>query len=156
MMPRIRNRPQQKAFRQELRSNGTASEAVMWSQLKGRKLMGRKFRRQDGFGPFVVDFHCPDEHLVIELDGSIHDQAGSADHDEARDAYLARLGLRVLRFDNKSIMDDLEGVLEVVIKHFTTKGQERTDMRKARHAQRPPTKRTRTTSVPAKPTAHHP
>jgi len=131
-MKRIRNLTEHKHFRKELRNEGTASEAVLWNELKGKKLCGRKFRRQDGFGPFVVDFYCPDEKLVIEIDGGIHDEPGSDEHDRLRDEWLERRGLRVLRFDNKAILDDLEGVLDEIERHFTPAGQASVEARKSR------------------------
>ena len=134
LMPRTRNRIEQKEFRQELRSHGTTTEAMLWSELKGRKLKGRKFRRQAGFGRYVADLYCPDEQLVVEVDGSAHQMPGAEYHDEIRDAFLKSLGVRVLRFDNKDVLDDLDAVLDEIARHFTEPGQQRTDRRTARRS----------------------
>ncbi|WP_240625652.1 endonuclease domain-containing protein [Spirosoma pollinicola] len=56
-------------IRQELRNGATDSEKILWEQLKGSKLAGRKFRRQHSIGLFVLDFYCPSERLAIEVDG---------------------------------------------------------------------------------------
>ena len=125
---------EQKEFRRELRSHGTASEAALWSGLKGRKLKGRKFRRQAGFGPYVADFYCPDELLIVEVDGPAHQMPGAEYYDEIRTAFLVKLGLRVIRFDNKDVLDDLESVLDEIARHFTVQGQLKTDRRTARRS----------------------
>jgi very-short-patch-repair endonuclease len=58
--------------RSELRNNATKPEVILWSKLKGRQCNNKKFRRQHGFGPYVVDFYCKKLGLVIELDGDTH------------------------------------------------------------------------------------
>jgi very-short-patch-repair endonuclease len=100
-----------KSRRQELRSALTPAEIRLWQALKGRQLMGRKFRRQHSMGPYVLDFFCPAEALAVELDGSAHDSAAANERDERRDAFLASLKIRVVRFENRHVMENLEGVL---------------------------------------------
>jgi very-short-patch-repair endonuclease len=154
-MTRIRNIEEQKPARQDLRNNGTASEAVLWSLLKERRLDGRKFRRQDGFGKYIVDFHCPDERLVIEIDGSVHDDPSQLEHDRIRDSWLRQQGLRILRFDNKQILDDTESVVDAIMIHFTPEGARRTMERAASRLQKPRlSKEDRQRSRKAR--AHHP
>jgi very-short-patch-repair endonuclease len=70
-----------------------------------------KFRRQHSIGPFVADFYCPAAKLVIELDGLVHNSETAQQQDEERTAYLVNLGLRVARFENRDVMENLEGVL---------------------------------------------
>jgi very-short-patch-repair endonuclease len=79
--------------------------------LKHSQLNPLKFRRQHSIGPFVADFYCPAAKLVIELDGSVHDSETAQQQDEERTAYLVNLGLRVVRFENREVMENLEGVL---------------------------------------------
>jgi len=114
----IHNDPDLKSVRQGLRRQLTASEAVLWKAISGKKLDGRKFRRQHSVGPFIVDFYCPLENLIIEVDGSSHDNPTSSANDALRDAFMKKHGLRVLRVENKSILDDLPGVLDIVRSWF--------------------------------------
>jgi len=100
-----------KSRRQELRSALTPAEIRLWQALKGKQLAGRKFRRQHSMGRYVVDFFCPAEKLAVELDGASHDSAAANRRDEGRDAFLSSLGIEVLRFENRHVMENLEGVL---------------------------------------------
>jgi very-short-patch-repair endonuclease len=66
------NRKSLKPFRSFLRTNSTSAEAILWNQLKAKKLDEKKFRRQQSIGNYIVDFYCPSEKLIIELDGDPH------------------------------------------------------------------------------------
>ena len=92
----------------QLRHGGTIPERILWGLLRGGRLAGLKFRRQHPIGPFVVDFHCHQSRLVVELDGMSHDSR--ADEDRKRTEYLERLGLRVFRVTNDELLDDSEAV----------------------------------------------
>jgi very-short-patch-repair endonuclease len=92
----------------ELRSGQTDAEAQLWRHLRGRRFHRAKFRRQYPIGPFIVDFCCPSEALVVELDGGQHDAARRAD--ASRTAYLNDLGYRVLRFWNSDVLSNEDGV----------------------------------------------
>lgn len=83
----------------------------MWTLLRDRRFVGRKFRRQVPIGPYIVDFLCPTSRLIIELDGSQH--AGSV-RDAQRDAYLAAQGFRTLRIWNNDILARPGQVMDVV------------------------------------------
>ncbi len=74
-----------------------------------RKLGGYKFRRQFPIGPYIVDFACYDEKVVIEVDGGQH---ANNVRDMAREQDLASLGFRVLRFWNTEVLTNIEGVLD--------------------------------------------
>ena len=87
----------------QLRQNMTQAEEILWTQLKNRKFMGLKFRRQHLISHFIVDFYCPQEKLVIEIDGSVHEQEDQKEYDGKRTEELRRLGLRELRFKNEEI-----------------------------------------------------
>ena len=95
-----------------LRERSTDVERLLWSRLRNRQLSGRKFRRQQPIGSFVVDFVCLEYRLVIELDGGQHAEQQS--QDEARSAFLHKEGYRVLRFWNNQVLGELESVLEVI------------------------------------------
>ena len=104
--------------RRELRNNMTSAEAALWKELKGGKLGNKKFRRQHSIGNYIVDFCCPEEKLIIELDGQVHlDAQNSIKHTE-RDAELKSLGFTVLRFENRVVFSDIVGVLGMIESHF--------------------------------------
>ncbi|QJB68271.1 endonuclease domain-containing protein [Parasphingorhabdus halotolerans] len=95
-----------------LRREMTSQERMLWNRLRNRQLGGFKFRNQQPIGPFVGDFVCQDEKLIIEADGSQH--AGSA-YDQKRDARLKSRGYSILRFWNNEIDKNLQGVLEAIL-----------------------------------------
>ena len=103
-------------FTRELRAKETEPEVLLWKLLRNRRLLGLKFRRQHQFGDYVVDFYCHEAHLVIECDGSVHEDNEQWHHDQNRDAYMIAQGLRVLRFSNPAILNDPEGVLNEIVK----------------------------------------
>ena len=79
----------------DLRRRMSAPERLLWYMLKGDAL-GLHFRRQHPVGPFILDFYCASAKLGVEVDGPMHEE--TADYDARRDAWLAREGIRVLRF----------------------------------------------------------
>ncbi len=111
---KIHNRKSLKSYRQDLRNNLTPAEAVLWTALKNKNLLGRKFRRQHSIGNYIVDFYCPSEKLVIELDGADHFTPEGEDYDIKRDKYLKSLGLNVLRIENEDVFENLSGVLQEI------------------------------------------
>ena len=119
---RLHNRPDQAAVRRQLRNQGTRAEAALWRALKGSQLEGRKFRRQHGIGPYVVDFYCAAEQLVIELDGAGHYGVSGGLYDGERTAYLERQGMRVIRFENREVWGAFEKVLEAIRGSFRRGG----------------------------------
>ncbi|OQW48056.1 MAG: DNA methylase [Proteobacteria bacterium SG_bin6] len=94
-----------------LRRDATDVEQRFWLAVRDRRLGGFKFRRQVTIGPFVADFACIERRLIVELDGGQHDQEADA----ARTAYLEGLGWRVRRFWNNEVVENFEGVLQVVL-----------------------------------------
>lgn len=111
---RIFNRQETKTLRAKLRRDATVPEKRFWQAVRGKQL-GFKFRRQHGIGRYIVDFYCPERKLVIELDGASHFSEEARQYDAKRDAYIQELGIRVLRFNNIDIMQNLEGVLQAVL-----------------------------------------
>ncbi len=99
-------------LKRRLRSNMTGPETQLWSRLRARQLQGIKFRRQHGIGPYIVDFYCPEQSLVIEVDGDSHADADQIPKDQLRDRYFQSLGLHVIRYINDDILKNLDGVLE--------------------------------------------
>ncbi|RMH56057.1 MAG: endonuclease domain-containing protein [Bacteroidetes bacterium] len=104
--------------RKALRKQSTPAEIVLWQGLRKRQLEGRRFRRQYSIGPYVVDFYCPEESLAIELDGSVHDDPARRDYDAQRSRYLERHGIRILRFENRRVMEQREMVLQAIAQCF--------------------------------------
>jgi very-short-patch-repair endonuclease len=96
----------------EFRKKPTKSEAVLWQALRGKQLDGLKFRRQQPIGPFVVDFYNSVYHLVIEIDGSIHDVQKEADI--TRQHLLGRTGLTILRLKSETVEMNLSLVLDTI------------------------------------------
>ncbi len=82
----------------------------MWEILRDRRLAGIKFRRQSPISIFIVDFHCRELNLVVEVDGEVHMDHRQVAHDENRDFYLRSLGCTILRFSNRQISDDIDAV----------------------------------------------
>lgn len=109
------NRTDKKDFRRELRSNGTAAEAVLWKSLKSCQVEGSKWRRQFGIGDYVLDFYCPELRLAIELDGEPHFTPEGVEHDQKKSEFLEmEKDIRVIRFENCLIFDYLDNVLETI------------------------------------------
>jgi very-short-patch-repair endonuclease len=102
------NRKSLKSFRSSLRNSSTSAEVALWVLLKSKKLEGTKFRRQYSIGSYIVDFCCPSEKLIIELDGDPHGEYHRIQKDEIRDKYLESLGFTVLRFENRFVFQDPE------------------------------------------------
>lgn len=96
-----------------LRSNMTLAERKLWNALRSRQLEGNRFRRQHPIGPYIADFACIDQSVVIELDGGQHqDQVA---YDERRTAFLRMHGWKVLRFWNNDVLHNLDGVLTKIV-----------------------------------------
>jgi very-short-patch-repair endonuclease len=111
---RLYNAASRKPIRRSLRAQLTTAEAALWRHLQRSQLEGRKFRRQHGVGPYVLDFYCPREHLAVELDGAAHDHETAQVFDQARERFLKKAGITVLRFENRDVLENLEGVLSEI------------------------------------------
>ena len=88
----------------------------MWDALRDRRLMGRKFRRQQPVGPFVLDFYCKSERLAVEIDGPVH--AIQIEADAERQRLLETLGLRFARVSDEQVLTDIDGVLAAIAASF--------------------------------------
>ena len=125
MKRRIHNRKPLEPYRKKLRHHGTTAEAYLWTHLQQKKLQGRKFRRQHSILNFIVDFYCAKEKLVIELDGQYHMNPTAEEKDAIRTKKLEDLGMKVVRFENKMVFENLGWVLEEIKKHFRNDGPPR-------------------------------
>ncbi len=93
-----------------LRRRSTEAESQLWRHLRSRQLEGAKFRRQFPIGPHVADFACRAAHLAIELDGGQH----TPEADAPRTEIIEGFGYRIIRFWNNDVLENTEGVLEVI------------------------------------------
>ena len=100
-----------------LRRNSTNPENLLWYYLKAKQLEGLKFRRQQPIGKYIVDFVCFSKKLVIELDGGQHAEGKIKQNDRKRDEWLKTQGFKVLRFWNNDVLENIEGVGEVIIEN---------------------------------------
>ncbi|WP_208599091.1 endonuclease domain-containing protein [Desulfonatronum thioautotrophicum] len=101
--PALRDRARQ------LRKAGMLHEVLLWQRLKGKQFHGLDFDRQKVIGNYIVDFYCASAALVIEIDGSSHDD--KAEYDQQRDMFLESLGLRVVHIRAVDVLRNMEGVL---------------------------------------------
>ena len=111
-------RERRKRHRRALGKTLTPAEAALWQRLRNRQLDGRKFRRQYGAGPYILDFYCVEERLAVELDGSAHDDPFRRAYDDAREAALQAHGVKVVRFENREVFENPRLVLEAIALHF--------------------------------------
>jgi very-short-patch-repair endonuclease len=99
-----------------MRANPTEAEKRLWSMLRDRRLAAYKFRRQQIIMPYIVDFICLTERLIIEADGSQH----SDNKDDARrDGFLRRQGFRLLRFWNNDVLKEGDAVAGAIFAAFS-------------------------------------
>ena len=118
-MQQIHNREPLKSRRRELRHSLTPAEASLWKSLQRSQLCGKKFRRQHSVGNYILDFYCPECRVAVELDGQKHFDPMMSEYDYRRSEYLKKLGIRVLRFENHLVFENLEGVLHMMIEQLT-------------------------------------
>jgi very-short-patch-repair endonuclease len=116
----VHNTKEMKEVRRSLRKSLTPAEALLWKNLQRSQLAGKKFRRQQSIGRYVVDFYCPECRLAIELDGQVHFNSIRSACDAARSEFLKEFNIRVLRFENRQVFESLELVLNVIQANLTT------------------------------------
>ena len=117
-MKRIHNRKYLEPYCKKLRKTLTPAEAFLWKQLQNKKLAGRKFRRQHSIENYIADFYCPEERLVVELDGQVHFNEKAREYDRKRTEDLNKLSIKVVRFENRMVFENLNFVLEEIIANF--------------------------------------
>src|ERR1700741_3025081 len=103
------NRETERDKRQELRNSMPKAEVLLWLRLKGRQFLRCKFRRQFSVGAFVIDFYSPEIKLGIELDGDTHYQEGAREYDHERQTFIESFGIKIIRFLNDDIYENLDG-----------------------------------------------
>jgi very-short-patch-repair endonuclease len=110
----LKYNPKLKENARALRSGMTDCEQRLWLKLRRKQVLGVQFYRQKPIGDYIADFYAPKAHLVVEVDGSQHLEPAQIDHDRGRTAFLESQGLRVLRFDNRQILQELDSVMEAI------------------------------------------
>ena len=108
----------------ELRKSLTPEEAILWTQLKAHKLNGSKWRKQHPIGPYILDFYCANAKLCIELDGQGHYTFHGSREDDIRTQFLNSKGIRVIRFENRLIWDNLQEVVDIIKTELVSKSIE--------------------------------
>ena len=98
----------------KVREQSTDAENRLWYYLRGRRLGGAKFVRQFSIGPHVSDFACRDLRLAVEVDGGQH----SPEVDAPRTGVIEAFGYRIIRFWNNDIFENIEGVLEAILREI--------------------------------------
>ncbi len=99
-------------FARHLRKTMTDAEARLWFHLRRHQLGGHRFRKQHPVGPYIADFACVEKHVIVEIDGSQHNEAVDAD----RDAWFQRNEYRVLRFWNNDVLLQTNRVLAEILR----------------------------------------
>lgn len=102
----------------ELRKDATVAEKLFWDKiLKHKELVNLKFTRQKPLDRFIVDFYCASLHLIIELDGKLHDFQRSKDKE--RDNLLKqKFGLKIIRYKNEEILNNTQKVIEDLMRRI--------------------------------------
>ena len=98
-----------------LRKNETLAEKRLWEQLRNRTLESFKFSRQVPIGPFIADFVCRDQRLIVEVDGATHSTDEELDYDNRRTGFLKSEGYAVIRFQNDEILNGMDEVLTLIL-----------------------------------------
>ena len=108
--------------RKKLRNEQTKHERILWNVLKRSSFMWLKFRRQHSIGRYIIDFYCSFNRVGIEVDGKNHEEEEVIEYDAIRTEYLETAWIRILRFPNEEIENNLSWVLERLkdfIKHLS-------------------------------------
>jgi len=104
-------------FAKQMRREQTEPETRLWLELRGQRFQRIKFRRQKVIGPYIADFSSREPMLVIEIDGDTH--AGQEAYDRSRTVYFEEQGYRVIRFTNRDVLTNMDGVLEQLMLFLT-------------------------------------
>jgi very-short-patch-repair endonuclease len=98
----------------QLRADATVFERKLWAHLRGAQMNGFAFRRQHPVGPYVLDFYCAAAKLAVELDGDQHGTDAGLAYDAARTLFLKQKHIRVIRFGNHELNENLDGVRDEI------------------------------------------
>jgi len=104
----------------ELRNNMTEAEKVLWEILKNKELFKARWKRQHPIDIFIVDFYCHKYKIVIEVDGEIHQDDEVKERDYGREHDIEKLGIRILRFTNKEIFEEIGSVKSRILHEISS------------------------------------
>ena len=107
-----------KTLARQLRKNMTEAESFLWQRIRRKQLKDRQFYRQKNIGNYIVDFYCPSAKVIVELDGGQHYTQERIRIDQVRDKYLESLDFTILRFSDREVFKNIEGVLERIFEHL--------------------------------------
>ncbi len=110
-----------KTYSRDLRKNMTDAERHLWQYLRKKQIYGVQFYRQKPLLNYIVDFYCPAAMLIVECDGGQHYTPEGLAYDRQRDLALTALGLNVLRFSNRQILQNTTQVCECIAQHIYKK-----------------------------------
>jgi len=96
----------------------TDAEQYLWLKLRQKQLNGLQFYRQKVIGQYIVDFYCPKANIVIELDGGQHYDEPGLNADRKRDEALSKIGLKVLRFSDREVFENIDAVMDKIWMHI--------------------------------------
>lgn len=120
-MKYLTNDPSIKSRRINLRNNMTEAEKYLWSKLRSKQLNGLKFRRQFSIGNYIVDFYNHKYKLAIELDGQQHGEKENEKHDNKRTKLLNKYDIKVVRFWNFQVLENIDAVLDIILQTIKEK-----------------------------------
>ncbi|MDX8439800.1 endonuclease domain-containing protein [Mesorhizobium australafricanum] len=109
---RSRRKPGATQRARNLRQAGNQAEALLWLELKGRKLGGYRFTRQFSIGPYFADFACRERWLIVEVDGSQH---ADSSYDRRRDEFMRAQGYSILRLWNHDVLKHRASACETIL-----------------------------------------
>ena len=116
-LTKVFNKSSERTKRKRLRSNMPLPEVILWSKLRCKGL-GYKFRRQYSVEAFVVDFCCLELRLAIEVDGDSHYTEDAIIRDKERQRIIEHYGFTFLRFTNREVYDNIDGVLAMIMRRI--------------------------------------
>jgi very-short-patch-repair endonuclease len=99
----------------ELRKSLTPAEKLLWEELKRKEIFRVRFKRQHPIDIFIVDFYCHKYKLAIEVDGDIHLKEEVREYDDGRSHDIEKLGIKILRFTNKEVIENIEMVKQRIL-----------------------------------------
>ena len=105
-----------------LRRTMTKAEVILWTRLRGKQLGGHKFRRQHPIGPYIADFACTSQQIVLEVDGWTHSSDAEREHDQRRTEFMAELGWTVIRVENDDVYSEEDRTLNYILARMAEKG----------------------------------
>jgi len=99
-----------------LRESMTETENRLWERIRLKQLGNYRFRAQHPIYRYILDFYCHEKKLAIEIDGGVHDTR--KDYDNYRDAFLAGMNIKTVRFTSDEVMQEIDSVVCKIKEHL--------------------------------------